>query len=160
MNRGLSVVVAGMLFAVGTILITAGGAFATISETLGVDKVDVFQFQCTHTNTHCMGVELCDTDGPDLVADKWQVTSALYAPLTLIGRASTDTLVTAAANVCMGNFVTVCRSGTSHGPMKALVTVTHPSGSGSSYNLLTSCTDVHNFELPSANTKITIKTDQ
>src|SRR5262249_45461906 len=106
----------------------------------------------------CMGVRLCDTDAN---ADKWQVTLALYSPLTLVGKASTATLTTdGVANVCMPSFVTVCRGGTSHGPMKALVTVTHPlGGAASPYNLITSCTDDHNVELPGVNTKITVKTD-
>jgi hypothetical protein len=157
-RKRLAVVLSTTLAIVAMLAISATAVHAiTQTATLDVEGVDIYQFQCTSSLTHCMQASVCDFAVSS--SDTWEVTLAVYSPTTLLGRGDTDLVHATGSGGCTST-VEVCRPNLTHGVMKAFVSVNHPDGVGNYYTVTVDCRDVSGALLPDANTKLTIKTNQ
>jgi len=153
MKTGIARLALAVLFTAATMAAHGTAGAAVVTSSLDVNDVDIWDFQCTSSLTHCMRVHVCDDwAGTD---DVWEVTVGVYYPTTLLGQGDT-------AGDYYGNcsaVISVCRPGaTAHAPMKALVTINHPWGPGKDgYDLYASCHDVNGIPLPASGTKLQIK---
>ena len=163
MNKRAIMMAMTRLFAAAmlTLFGAAPAAAMTVGGAMDGGDVDIWQFECTSSLTHCMHVSVCDQYWGS--PDTWEVTIGVYSPTTLLGRGSSasNTYGGGGPYACTPT-ASVCREpATNHGPMKALVNVNHPFFGGDGfYDLAASCTDVNGYGLPGTSTKLTVKTNQ
>jgi hypothetical protein len=153
MKKGIAKLALGVLFTAATMAMHGTAGALIVSGSLDVYDVDIWDFQCTSSQTRCMTVRICD----DLQAsaDVWEATLGVYYPTKLLGQGDTVGVYNGSCSSPMS----VCRPGaTEHGPTKALLSVNHPWGPGKDgYKLTFSCHGVNGVVLPASATKLKLK---
>jgi hypothetical protein len=143
------------------VLALAGGAHTThdiVNGSVDPQDVDIYKLSCNNASSKCASAMVCDANvvtGPDV----YEVTIATYAPAAIIAKAETDKAQSAVNGGCSAE-ITVCRA--TSGPIKALVSVSHPPDGNANffYDLHVECRDKFGNLLPAATHTLSLVTNQ